>query len=155
MERSDRAGDGGVCTGGGGRAKSSCGRGGDDEAAAADAGVSLEPLDGGREKEGGDDAALAVVCLPGVEPVLYMVGGLKGRDGLCKRMNWGNFFRGPLVPQGDRVEENCVGVNCGGDHIGAAAAAPWSGPPAATAAGDHSGGSVARSPSLSSSSDDE
>ena len=107
----------------------------------------------GGEREG-DDMALATVCIPG-EFGLYMVGGLGGRCGLCVRVYWGEIFLGPLVLQGERAVEDRDGVNCGGDHIGAAAAASGYEPPAAVAADGHCWGFVASSPLLASSSDDE
>jgi hypothetical protein len=107
VERSDRAGDGGACTGGGGGVEISSGRGGDDDEASYDAGVPVKPVGGGRGKEG-EDVALAAVYIPG-ELGLYMVGGLGGRCGLCMRMDWGSFFRGPLELQGDWDEGNRAG----------------------------------------------
>ena len=61
---------------------------------------------------------------------------------------------GPLLFQGDQVEEDCEGVNLRGDQAGAADADAWDGPPADAAVADHSG-FAASSPSLSSSSEEE
>jgi hypothetical protein len=143
VERSDRAGDGGACTGGGGGVNAACGRGGDDVAASSTVG-------GERE---GDDMALAIVCLTG-DFWWLRAGGGGGCCWLCVLMYCGEFFLGPLELQGERVAEDRDGVNFGGDHIGAAAAASWYGPPAAAAADGHRWGCAANSPSLASSSDE-